>query len=313
MQVFCAERNLTPCGDNCCNADEVCQGGIQEGICTCLEAGKTTCTNRCVDLQTDPANCGVCGDLCPAGTGCQGGTCLCSAGLPPCGDVCPNLSTDPANCGACGVNCAGNPCIDGVCSLCAAGLTDCGGVCVDLMSDQDRCGSCESGCIYGELCTGGVCQPICGPGLSYCNDVCVNTASDPANCGACFVPCEGVCDGGTCLLPSDRTLKANFRAVDPVEMLQQVRELPISTWNYTSEGPAIRHVGPMAQDFATRFGLGADDRHISTIDGLGVALAAIQGLVTQVEELRAENVRLAAQIAAMVSAPGGGSHGRFRI
>jgi hypothetical protein len=34
----------------------------------------------------------------------------------------------------------------------------------------------------------------------------------------------------------------------------------------------------MAQDFAAAFGLGADDRHIFTLDAAGVALAAIQGL-----------------------------------
>ena len=39
-----------------------------------------------------------------------------------------------------------------------------------------------------------------------------------------------------------------------------------------------RHMGPMAQDFRAAFGLGEDERHISTVDADGVALAAIQGL-----------------------------------
>jgi hypothetical protein len=81
--------------------------------------------------------------------------------------------------------------------------------------------------------------------------------------------------------------------------LQRVRDLPISTWNYISDDAAIRHIGPMAQDFAALFAVGADDRHIHPLDGQGVALAAIQGLVTQVEEMRQENARLAARIAAL--------------
>ena len=99
--------------------------------------------------------------------------------------------------------------------------------------------------------------------------------------------------------PSDRNLKANFGSVDPADMLQRVRELPISTWNYTSDDPSIRHIGPMAQDFAAAFGVGADDRHIHPSDGQGVALAAIQGLLQEIEALREENARLAKRVAAL--------------
>ena len=53
----------------------------------------------------------------------------------------------------------------------------------------------------------------------------------------------------------------------------------------------------MAQDFHAAFGLnGADDKHISTVDEGGVALAAIQGLNQKVESenstLRAEKEEL---------------------
>ena len=37
-------------------------------------------------------------------------------------------------------------------------------------------------------------------------------------------------------------------------------------------------MGPMAQDFRAAFGLGPDDKHITSVDSDGVALAAIQGL-----------------------------------
>lgn len=41
----------------------------------------------------------------------------------------------------------------------------------------------------------------------------------------------------------------------------------------------------MAQDFRAAFGLGEDDKHISTLEAEGVALAAIQALNQTVTEL----------------------------
>jgi hypothetical protein len=110
--------------------------------------------------------------------------------------------------------------------------------------------------------------------------------------------CSGLsCRQGACkAITSDRTLKTNVATIDPADMLTRVRDLPISTWNYTSDDPSVRHIGPMAQDFAALFGVGSDDRHIHPIDGQGVALAAIQGLLAEVEALREENTRLAARL-----------------
>jgi hypothetical protein len=99
--------------------------------------------------------------------------------------------------------------------------------------------------------------------------------------------------------PSDRAIKRNFGSVDPGDMLERVRSLPISTWNYTSDDASVRHIGPMAQDFTAAFGVGADDRHIHPIDGQGVALAAIQGLAAELEHARAENAMIAARLAAL--------------
>ena len=76
--------------------------------------------------------------------------------------------------------------------------------------------------------------------------------------------------------PSDRSLKEGFEPVDPRAILAAVATLPIERWSY--KGETVRHLGPMAQDFAAAFGLGADDRHIFPLDAAGVALAAIQGL-----------------------------------
>ena len=87
---------------------------------------------------------------------------------------------------------------------------------------------------------------------------------------------------------SDRNLKENIKAVDPVAVLDKLDRIPISTWNYKSQDDAIQHMGPMAQDFHAAYGLGESDRHISTVNADGVALAAIQGLYRKVKKLTAE-------------------------
>src|SRR5690606_15997048 len=83
---------------------------------------------------------------------------------------------------------------------------------------------------------------------------------------------------------SDRNAKANVAAVDGLAILQALMDLPVTTWNYTTQDTSIRHLGPMAQDFAAAFGLGENDTTISTVDANGVALAAIQGLYSVVQE-----------------------------
>lgn len=84
--------------------------------------------------------------------------------------------------------------------------------------------------------------------------------------------------GGAWTNASDRNVKANFAPVDGRAVLDKALSLPLSTWNYQAEDAATCHLGPMAQDFYATFGLGGDDKSISTIDPAGVSLAAIQGL-----------------------------------
>lgn len=84
---------------------------------------------------------------------------------------------------------------------------------------------------------------------------------------------------------SDSTMKRNIRRVDTKKILDKVMELPIKQWNYKSQATDIRHIGPMAQDFYTIFGIGENDLTISTIDPSGIALAAIQELYRNTKEL----------------------------
>ena len=89
---------------------------------------------------------------------------------------------------------------------------------------------------------------------------------------------EGVIEALGFDVSSDRNLKENFTEVDPQEVLKKVAQLPVTEWNFKAHDDTNRHMGPMAQDFHTAFGLGNDETRISSVDAAGVALAAIQGL-----------------------------------
>src|SRR5207244_3120161 len=93
---------------------------------------------------------------------------------------------------------------------------------------------------------------------------------------------------------SDRGLKENVEPLDARDILQRVSAMPITHWNVKGF-PAVRHIGPMAQDFHAAFGLSDDDRHIGTADAQGVALAAIQGLHQLMLEKDTQIVMLKAQ------------------
>jgi hypothetical protein len=94
-------------------------------------------------------------------------------------------------------------------------------------------------------------------------------------------------NNGSWACSSDRNMKENLEAVDQGEVLEKVSRLPILKWNAKGADPNVKHVGPMSQDFMSAFGLGDDDKLISTIDLDGVSLAAIQALKKRNDELEA--------------------------
>jgi hypothetical protein len=96
---------------------------------------------------------------------------------------------------------------------------------------------------------------------------------------------------------SDRNVKTDVAPLDDAAVLDKVAALPISRWSYKSER-GVRHVGPMAQDFYAAFKVGEDDKHITSIDEDGVALAAIKALHRENVSLRTEDASLRAQLAA---------------
>jgi hypothetical protein len=95
------------------------------------------------------------------------------------------------------------------------------------------------------------------------------------------------CINGQFCQSSDKNLKEKFTPIDGQGILERVANLPISSWSYKQDSET-RHIGPMAQDFYSAFNVGPDDKHITTVDEGGVALAAIQGLNEKLKEKDAQ-------------------------
>jgi hypothetical protein len=98
---------------------------------------------------------------------------------------------------------------------------------------------------------------------------------------------------------SSRYTKENFSLVNGADVLSRLRNVPVSTWNYISEGNKVRHMGPMAEDFYQAFGLGTGNTAIGVQDLAGVSLAAIQSLdqrTTELQQRSAEVEQLRAQV-----------------
>jgi hypothetical protein len=133
--------NCGTCGHQCQLDIETCLGGQCRQLCdgNVCQPGQLCCPGAsgfkvCVDPQTDSDNCYRCGNVCPAGYHCEGGTCA--------------RCTEDAQCPT------------GHC---------CGGQCVDTQNDPNDCGSCGNVCPSGESCQSGTCaQPACGNPPVYC-------------------------------------------------------------------------------------------------------------------------------------------------
>jgi hypothetical protein len=83
---------------------------------------------------------------------------------------------------------------------------------------------------------------------------------------------------------SDRNLKNIVRKLDGKAVLDKLATMPIFEWSPKAAPAPVRHFGPTAQDFRAVFGLGDSDLHIGAQDADGVALAAIQGLYSELRE-----------------------------
>src|SRR5262249_34956239 len=142
------------------------------------------CGGACVDMQTDPNNCGSCGTGCASpNLYCVSGQCrYCQAGLTQCGSLCVNTDSDPGNCGSCGQQCpTGETGVNGHCTCgnlgdCRAGEVCCGGaspICANIGDDVNNCGACGNVCRTPAnataVCNSGSCGYVCNSGFADCN------------------------------------------------------------------------------------------------------------------------------------------------
>jgi hypothetical protein len=202
--------------------------------------------------------------------------------------------------------------VTATCALpCSAARYCCGNACVNLQNDPFNCGGCGHGCdTTTSFCASGSCQPLpCGPAVSCLpTAICCGSTCCPAGDLCCESQGPVVTDFPVCHHPtaaqptcpqgcaplcvSDRNLKRDVAPIDPAAVLAKLHRLPIWTWRYTDEPPGVRHLGPMAQDFYASFGLGDSDRTYHSVDGHGVALAAIQALDRLVQAERERTAQL---------------------
>ncbi len=223
----CTATGCAPCATTYPNAMQACfNGACALGTC---DNGFKNCdgkdSNGCeVDVDSDPANCGMCGATCtiPHGTAaCTNGTCgvgTCDSGWTDCNDDptdgCEaNLQNDSMNCGACGSICMGQEqCHSGQCNdwCFAVGMAYCPGdppgVCT-MLGTNTNCNFCGDTCSLGNATSSChpnsapppapryVCDPaMCNAGFADCdmaaaNGCEVNTSTDAGNCGSCGNVC----------------------------------------------------------------------------------------------------------------------------
>lgn len=95
---------------------------------------------------------------------------------------------------------------------------------------------------------------------------------------------------------SGKNLLENFTAVDGSQLLEKITMLPVTLWNYKVDSDEIKHIGPVAQDFYDVFGLGYDDKTLSSLDLAGIVLIGIQELEKSRERQRARIEQLEVQV-----------------
>lgn len=208
---------------NQCRNHEVCDSGSckSPSAKTCspaCDSNRRCCGETCIDVLTDPKNCGICGVACPDGIACVDGkcdvkpTCQCSDGKvcdengdcvvkcgsslcrpdeSCCGNTCTTLDT-VKHCGSCDNACQGNApfCQYGACAdkcspqTCEAQSAQCGTV-NDGCGNALDCGSCAD----GKVCTSNQCVDACTP------RTCEN---EHKNCGFIDDGCGGKLNCGSC-------------------------------------------------------------------------------------------------------------------
>ena len=173
------------------------------------QQGTTLCDGSCVNVSSDPSNCGVCGNMCPDLWSCEASACVdsaaCNDGFLSCSGSCVDTSSDRNNCGTCGTTCEfGDICEAGSCILNCGSLSVCDGECVNTNNTPQHCGACNSSCGEEYMCANGQC--VCLGGQLACDGTCIDVSADSENCGSCGNVCEegSFCQGSECACSGGR-------------------------------------------------------------------------------------------------------------
>jgi hypothetical protein len=236
-------------GSAACGGDDSSSSGTPGAIYTsdassdASPGSDDSSSSSCADTQTDPHNCGACGNDCgspnQATATCVSGRCVltCAVGFGDCNfsydDGCEtDLTQTATSCGKCGVSClsanATAACVASKCTTatCNVGFADCNqdpsdGCEVDLNNDPRNCSTCGHSCPtltnQQATCSAGVCgNGDCVSGFAVCggnaaNGCQINLLTDKANCGACGTTCGALpnavstCTAGGCAIDSCST------------------------------------------------------------------------------------------------------------
>ena len=109
----------------------------------------------------------------------------------------------------------------------------------------------------------------------------------------------------------DRNLKENFRDLEGEEVLDKIRNIPVTEWNYKRGDKSLKYIGPMAQDFYAAFHLmGTDSLGINSLCMDGVNMAGVKALEKRTRETNAalltvieENKKLKEQLSVLKELP----------
>jgi hypothetical protein len=183
----------------------------------CCGASATGTKGKCVDIETDPNNCGRCGEVCEAGKVCTKGAvtgrcCVleygacqresdCCKNNMCCEGTCVYDQDASANCGVCG-------------RACKQGEACCNYDCVNLQRDFEHCGTCKNICPPE--------KPEC------CGGRCMDVKRDRKNCGKCGNQCPDIpyhiCEDGKCVRPKQTSVPGTtlpnlgYAALQPADL-----------------------------------------------------------------------------------------------
>ena len=117
--AFCRGCSSKAQRNQCLAACRACNGNTSRlcgscGAYACCATGTACCNGACTAVNSDPHNCGACGNVCPASAPiCSQGTCSTSSKNCPPGT---DFDWDNMNCGGCGIVCPPQTgCAWGVC------------------------------------------------------------------------------------------------------------------------------------------------------------------------------------------------------